>query len=133
MTPRQLQILQHSLGCDQYGRNDHPEVRIPNPPYYRNHFCAGGKDEEVCRELVALGYMAQHETTQWLPYFNCSATKAGIAAMKAESPAPPKLTRSQKRYREFLDASDAFGCTFREFLTLQTTDWYKNLKNGVCA
>lgn len=73
MTQDQLHILQHSLGADQYGRRE----RYGD----RNHFCAGGKDEDICKELVALGYMVQHETTSWLPYYNCSATGKGINAM----------------------------------------------------
>jgi hypothetical protein len=116
MTPEQLQILQHALGCDRYGKNDHPECH-PGPehfPYYRNHFCAGGRDEETCKELVALGFMKQHQTTTWLPYFNCSVTKAGIKAMIEASPAAPKLTRSQKNYREFLRADT--GMTFHEWI-----------------
>lgn len=101
MTPEQLQILQHSLGVDQYGQGR----------MYRNHFCAGGSDVAICRELVALGYMHQHQTTDWLPYFNCSVTEDGKAAMIRESPKPPKLTRGQKRYRQFLkaDTGESFG------------------------
>jgi len=132
MTPQQLHILQHALGCDKYGINDHPESK-PGPehyPYYRNHFCAGGKDEELCKELVALGFMQQHATTRWLPYFNCSVTKTGIAEMKEASPKPPKITRSQQRMRDYRDFSDAFDCTFKDFLKIQTTDWYKNMKAG---
>ena len=104
MTKRQLEILQHSLGVDQYGQG----------PQYRNHFCAGDDDEAVCRELVALGFMKQHATTEWLPYFNCSVTEDGKSAMAAESPKPPKLTRSQKRYRQFL--KDNRGLSFGEWL-----------------
>ncbi len=125
MTPEQLHILQHAHGCDQYGRNDHPEVRFPNPPYYRNHFCAGGKDEDICKELVALGYMKQHETTKWLPYFNCSVTEAGINAMREASPAPPKLSKAQRRYREFQSADGCLGETFRDYLRTIQTPWYK--------
>jgi hypothetical protein len=80
---------------------------------YRNHFCAGGDDEAICRELVALGYMTTFER-EWLPYFNCVVTEAGKAAMLADSPKPPKLTRSQIRYRRFLDADT--GESFREWL-----------------
>jgi hypothetical protein len=94
MTQSQLEILQHSLGVDKYGQGE----------MYRNHFCAGGSDESVCRELVTLGYMKQHKTTEAYPYFNCSVTDEGKAAMIRESPKPPKLSRSQKRYREFLRA-----------------------------
>lgn len=106
LTKRQLEILQHALGVDQYGQG----------PMYRNHFCAGGADETICRELVALGYMWEwHESYKiHYPYFNVSVTDAGKAAMLAESPKPPKLTRSQKRYRAFLHA-DTDG-TFGEWL-----------------
>jgi hypothetical protein len=104
MTPRQLEILQHSLGVDQYGRGQQ----------YRNHFCAGDDDEAVCRELIELGYMQQHRTTELFPYFNCSVTEAGRWAMLAASPKPPKLTRSQQRYREFLDADS--GLSFIEWI-----------------
>lgn len=109
VTKEQLQILQHSLGVDEYGRTPKGFT-----PYTRNHFCAGGADEGTCRELVAMGYMQQHSTTKWLPYFNCSVTEAGIAAMHKESPPPPRLTRSQQRYREFLEADT--GCSFGEWL-----------------
>ena len=94
MTPEQLHILQHALGCNQFGLNDHPQS-VPGPvhyPYYRNHYCAGGDSVKTCEELVALGFMEQHKTTEWLPYFNCSVTKVGIEAMKQASPKPPKVT-----------------------------------------
>lgn len=103
MNRRQLEILQHSLGVDQYGQGR----------MYRNHFCAGGDDEVVCRELVALGYMETF-TREFLPYYNCIVTKAGKAAMLAESPKPPVLTRGQQRYRAFLKADS--GLSFREWL-----------------
>lgn len=108
LTPRQLDILQHSLGVDQYGQGE----------MYRNRFCAGGDDEDVCRELVALGYIQQHRTTDWLPYFNCSVTEAGKQAVREQSPKPPKLTRSQIRYREFLKSG--WDRSFREWLGWRT-------------
>ena len=103
MTPAQLQILQHALGVDEYGQGKQ----------YRNHFCAGGDDEAACRELVAMGYMETFERP-YLPYYNCTVTEAGKTAMAAESPAPPKLTRSQQRYRLFL--SHDSGLRFGEWL-----------------
>ena len=106
MGTRQLEILQHALGLDQYGQG--------KP--YRNHFCAGGKDEATCRELIALGWMVQHKTTEVFRDFNCSVTEAGKAAIRAESPKPPKLTRSQKRYRDFLNAD--CGLSFFEWIKL---------------
>lgn len=132
MTPSQLQILQHCLGCDKYGMSSNKSPRDPASPYYRNRFCAGTADEPDCRELVALGYMVQHETTEHLPYFNCSVTKTGIKAMIAESPKPPKITRSQQRYLDYLALDDAFGSiSFKDFLKIQKTDWYRDLKAGV--
>ena len=67
MTPRQLEILQHALGANEYGRNPKPGLR-DREEFYRNHFCAGGKDEEECRELVVLGYMKPHDAPKsWRP------------------------------------------------------------------
>ena len=103
LTPAQLSILQHALGVDQHGQG----------PIYRDHFCAGGKDEPVCRELVEMGYM-QTFTREWLPYYNCIVTQEGRQAVLDQSPPPPKLTRSQRRYRRFLDADS--GLSFREWL-----------------
>jgi len=37
MTTRQLEILQHTLGVDQYGQTPKGYT-----PYTRNHFCARG-------------------------------------------------------------------------------------------
>jgi hypothetical protein len=103
LTPRQLEILQHALGVDQYGRGQ----------FTREHFCAGDDDEPACRELVAMGYM-QNFTRSWLPDYNCIVTAAGKAAMLSASPPAPVLTRSQKRYRQYLDADS--GLSFREWL-----------------
>ena len=89
LTKRQLEILQHALGLDEYGQGR----------MYRNHFCAGGGDREICWSLVEIGYMKNHPTTTVFPYYNCSVTEAGIQAVRDESPPPPKLTRSQRRYR----------------------------------
>lgn len=129
MTPRQLEILQHALGCDKHGTSDHPHVG-GNAPFYRNRFCAGISDEPDCVTLVELGYMVQHQRTEWLPYFNCSVTNAGVKAMIEASPKPVKPTRSQQRYRDFVDFADAFPCSFKEFIQIQNTDWYKRLKSG---
>lgn len=101
---RQLEVLQHALGVDKHGRGR----------MYRNHFCAGESDEGTCRELIALGYMAQVPTSELFLYFNCAVTEAGKAAVRAQSPQPPKLTRSQQRYRRWLDADS--GIPFGQWL-----------------
>ena len=109
LTPRQLEILQHALGLDKYGQGG----------MCRNHFCAGEGDKEICRSLVEIGYMKNHPTTKWLPYYNCSVTDAGKEAVRTESPAPPTLTRGQRRYRQYL----------REDLDVTFGEW---LKKGRC-
>lgn len=110
MTRRQLEILQHALGVDKHGQTK-DGFAFP----VRNHFCAGDADEADCRALVDAGLMRQHKRTEWLPYFNCSVTDTGIAAMKAASPHPPKLSRDQLRYRAFraADSGESFGSWLR--------------------
>lgn len=126
MTPRQLEILQHALGCDEYGQGAYPKVS-PHPdyyPYHRNHFCAGGNDVETCKELVALGYMETFER-EYLPYFNCTVTEAGKTAMIKASPKPPKLTRSQLRYRRFLEADS--DMSFRDWMRYEQNSRFKSV------
>lgn len=108
MSPEQLQILQHTTGMDEHGR-------FKGGEQYRNHFVAGGSDEVVCRELVALGYMTERNMgalSGGMPCF--TATRAGIKAAQDESPPPPKLTRAQRRYRAWLKADT--GLSFGEWL-----------------
>lgn len=103
-----VHILQHSLGLDRYGRGKS----------YRNHYCAGGDDIAICRDMVARGLMAENrasELTGGSPLF--TVTEAGRAYILEHRIDPPKLTRSQKRYRAFLDAD--CGMTFREWLRVQ--------------
>ncbi len=108
MTPQQLHILQHSLGVDQYGQGNQ----------YRNHFVTGPgtNDWPYCQALVAAGLMTCHvpsALTGGMPCF--VVTPAGIDAVALQSPPPPKLTRSQKRYREWLKGDGVYG-SFAEFI-----------------
>lgn len=102
MSPAQLHILQHSLGVDEHGRG----------PQYRNRFvtdpdCSDGK---VCAELVALGLMRDLGAMSLAGGMHCyHVTAEGKVAMWENSPKPPKLTRSQVRYREWLRGADALG------------------------
>lgn len=126
MTPRQLEILQHALGADQYGKRKQSDGR--------NFYCAGLDDEPNCRALVEMGFMQEHRKTEIYPYYNCSVTGDGINAMLRESPAPPKLTRSQVSYREFLEADGCCGDTFKEFLMnekhrKQNSDYARTLES----
>jgi hypothetical protein len=110
VTPEQLQILQHSLGVDQYGQGKQ----------YRNYFCAGEgtADYAVCRELVQMGYMWQgHRMNESDIIFHVH--EQGKSAMRGHSPLPPTLTRSQQRYRDFLKSDS--GLSFYEWLTYKST------------
>lgn len=105
LTKEQLHILQHSLGVDEYGRGD----------MYRNRYVCDPNAEMDA--LVALGMMMDRGGQPIAGGMHCyQVTDAGKIAMRRESPRPPKLTRSQLRYRAFLNAD--IGCTFFEYLKL---------------
>ena len=104
MTSAKLHMLQHSLGADEFGRGRQ----------YRNHFVTGegSIDHPHCMALVEMGLMTKHRgsaLTGGDDLFH--VTDAGKRYMAEQSPAPPKLTRSQTRYHEYLDAdsSDSFA------------------------
>jgi hypothetical protein len=116
MTPKKLQILQHALGADQYGRR---------PRDSRNHFVTDPEcdDGQFCESLVALGLMASHgpqgELTGGMTLYR--VTDDGINAMVKESPSPPKLTRSARRYQEWFDSGAAdCGVSFGDYLKRST-------------
>ena len=120
MTPDQLHILQHALGLDNYALGES----------YRNHYVGGS---EKCRPLVEMGYMLEMKPRSisggdvWF-----MVTKEGIEAVRRESPRSSKrMTRSQQRFSDYRDFADAYHCTFKEFLQVSKTDWYKNMKAGI--
>lgn len=109
MDKAQLHILQHSLGLNEYGQGRQ----------YRNHYVAGGKDIDHCRELVGMGYMREHkmapELTGGGPCF--VVTDRGVEAVALFSPAPPpppKLTQAQKQYRDYHRSE--YGDSFADYL-----------------
>ena len=105
-----LHILQHSLGLDQYGDGNQ----------YRNHFVTGegSTDFEDCRALVADGLMTERSgnaLSGGCSVFHVTPKGVDFVALNSpKRPPEPKLTRSQKRYREFLSAD--CGLSFREWL-----------------
>lgn len=104
----ELHILQHSLGVDEYGRGDS----------HRSHFVtgAGSDDHSTCMALTERGLMKRWDgaTLQFGGDDFFRVTDAGRAYVAEHSPAPPKLTRSQRRYQRWIDAE--CGMTFREWL-----------------
>ena len=110
MDAKHLQILQHSLGLDQYGRGS----------MYRNHFVTGegSTDYADCMTLVDAGYMAVRKSHPLAGGDDCFwVTEAGKLAAVANSPAPPKLSRSQQNYRNFLDYDSSLS--FIEYLKMR--------------
>lgn len=114
MTAEQLHILQHSLGCDKYGcgelRDDEGDGCFG---YYRNRYVSDPAPDLVA--LVAAGLMRDRGAYEIAGGMHCySVTDEGVAAMKRESPKPPNVSASRRRYIQFLDAD--LGCTFGEYL-----------------
>lgn len=109
MNEKHLSILQHALGTDQFGRRQRGSDR--------NYFVTGDgcEDYRLCIELVALDLMvkcAGNALTGGDDVFYVK--RAGMAYVAEHSEKPPKLTRSQKRYLEWLDADSSW--TFGEWI-----------------
>lgn len=116
ITKEQLQVLQHSIGADQYGRRERG--------CDRNFFGtkSDGKDGQVCQSLVALGLMEDHGFRELYQENVYTVTGMGIDAVLKLSPIPPKLSRSKQRYLDWLrDASDSYSFG----------DWLKMKAKGV--
>jgi hypothetical protein len=117
----QLHILQHSLGLDSHGqppehyRGGHDD---DFPGCYRNNFYAapGHSDWPDLLALADLGYMKQggSRVEQGSCYF--SVLEPGYAAVKDQSPPPPKLTRGKRRWQQYVNWKDAWHGSFPEFL-----------------
>jgi hypothetical protein len=110
LTKQQLQFLQHSLGCDQYGRGE----------MYRNHFVTDetASNGQVCLQLVAMGLMSNdgpRTLCGGMSVFHVTAE--GKEQMRLQSPQPPpekKLTRGERRYLDYIRAD--CGLSFREWM-----------------
>lgn len=111
---KMLHILQHSLGLDQYGEGRQ----------YRNHFVTGpGSDDfDNCTALVGMGLMKRHNPSALTGGDYCfTVTPAGVdyvALNSPKRPPAPKLTRSQKRYQEFLHNDGYYS--FADFIGVET-------------
>lgn len=95
------------MGLDQYGEGTR----------YRNHFVTGdgSTDWPVCQSLCQMGLMQQHGSHEIYGGDHCfTVTPAGSDAVIIHSPPRPKISRSRRRYLEWLDAD--CGLKFGEWL-----------------
>ena len=108
-----LKILQHSLGCDEYGHRAGGRSA-------RNHFCTGpgSSDHAVCLDLVERGLMTRRGPTALTGGDDLFlVTPAGEEYVAKNSPRRPRQTRSQKRYAHWLSVADCFpGWKFGDWL-----------------
>lgn len=124
-TGQLLDVIQHSLGCDQFGRGS----------MYRNHFVTGegSTDHPICMRAVSLGLMdcrrKGYELYGGDDVF--AVTPEGKAWMVANSPAPPKLTRSQRRYLAYLNADCPMS--FREWISYWKPESHLNHTKGTAS
>ena len=109
-----LHILQHSLGVDKYGHGNQ----------YRNHFATGpGNDDfDNCCSLVEMGLMQDFGTRSFTGDMHCFVvTPAGIdyvALNSPKRPPEPKLTASQKRYRDYIESE--YPDSYAEYIGITT-------------
>lgn len=122
MNPAHLHILQHSLGCDKHGRPT-PLGRTPNHDdefgCYRNRFITDPQSPDgfYCTALTSLGLMHDHGPQNIAGGMHCySVTQAGYEAMRAESPSPPKISKSKRRWAAYRAIREVCDFTFAEYL-----------------
>lgn len=107
MNEKHLAILQHTIGADEFGKRR----------WDRNYFVTGEgtTDYPFCMELVGADLMVRCAGNA----ITCGdyvfyAKRIGMAYVAEHSKKPPKLTRAQIRYREWL--ADDGHWTFGEWL-----------------
>lgn len=109
LTKAQIDIIRHSLGIDERGYS------VGN----RNYFATdvGSREFIQCESLVKSGHMCRIGDFEWtggMVVFR--VTDEGIS----EIPKPKPLSRSKKRYQEFLHADS--GLTFIEWLKSKSSN-----------
>lgn len=115
-----LHILQHALGLDDYGRDERGRIPADVEQPYRNRYVVGedGDAWKLCLEHVEAGRMTRHdEVRSWTGGMSCfCVTASGLEYIRANSPRPPKVSRGQQRYLEWLDETDATNEKFGAWL-----------------
>lgn len=119
---RQLEMMQHALGLDQYGQplDDYKGCSDDEfPRCYRNRYVTYDVSPcgRNCEEMIQAGWMAKPSRQ---PSFiggmtNYFVTRAGYEAVKKFSPQPPRLSRAKQRWQDYL-ATDGVFPNFRAYL-----------------
>ena len=102
----QVHILRHALGLDDHGRGRE----------YRNHFVSGpGCDNfATLREMVAAGLMVEHAPRPLFGGDSCFVVTEAGKELARRNVSPEKMTRSQRRYRDW--ARSGCDMTFGDWL-----------------
>lgn len=123
LTTNQFSVMFHTIGLG----------RIES----RNWFGTGanGKDYEDLKFLESIGMAKSNRAPSWSGddvIFCLTEEGKNIAYVEFERRKPPvkKLTRSQKRYQEYLDASDCYD-SFAHFIGAdkETVAWKKKRRD----
>lgn len=119
-----LHILQHALGLDDYGRDSKGRMPADIEEPYRNRYVVGPDSDawKLCMEHVEAGRMTRHdECKSWTGGMSCfCVTALGLRFVSEHSPRPPKVTRNQQRYLDWLRVSDVCpDLSFGQFLKMR--------------
>jgi hypothetical protein len=107
VTKEELDIIEHATGRDYNPRHDRNYVLVGK----------GSRDLEVCRSLTERGFMRGGQEIGWCANdSHFTVTEAGEREYLRLRP-PPKLTRSQQRYEQYLREDS--GMKFGEWLKCQ--------------
>lgn len=119
LTEKEIAIVLHTLGLSNGGIES-----------YRNHFVAspGHHDLPTLESLVAKGAMVEGAVPSFLGarslvFYVCPewVTAAEAYARKKKAEQEAKLTRSQRRYRRYLESDGVFN-SFRDFLRYESVE-----------
>lgn len=124
LTKKQLHIIQHSLGCDQYGMSDSRgrDEHDGCLGFYRNRYVCGPRPEIL--ELVTAGLMVDHGPQSIAGGMHCySVTPAGVLAMDEQSPSPPRVSAAKRRWRAFSGVSERYE-DFAGYLGFDSPKYY---------
>lgn len=103
LSPAQLDLIEHATGRNYTPKRD------------RNWLLVDGKDRDLCREMVRLGFMVESCTVEWCAgETHFTVTPLGVRAYLRQRP-EKRISRGRQRYLSWL----------REDSGLRFGDWLK--------